>query len=55
MTSKGRVDFTMLVEVRSHGPGAVVEIKEQDHALADMDEQADLTTAAMNTLAYSFE
>jgi hypothetical protein len=47
MAAQRGVDFTMFVEIRSDGPGAVVEIEEEDHAFADVDEEADLSAASV--------
>ena len=36
----------MFVEVRRDGPGAVIEIEKEDHAFADVHEEADLAAAS---------
>ena len=47
MTAQRRVNFTVLVEVRSDVPGAVIEIEEENHAFADVNEEADLPAASI--------
>lgn len=43
MTPQRRVNLTVLVEVRRVRPGAVLAVHEEDHALADVDEDANCT------------
>lgn len=45
--SQRGVHFAVFIEVRGDGPGAVVEIQEQDHAFANVHEEADLAAASM--------
>lgn len=47
VTPQRWIDFTVLVKIGRNGPGAMVEIEEKDHTFADVDEEADLTTASM--------
>lgn len=47
VTAQRRVNFTVLVEIRSDVPGAVVEIEEENHAFADVYEEADLAAASV--------
>lgn len=42
-----RVHFAVLVEIRCDGPGTVVEVEEQDHAFADVNEETDLAAASV--------
>lgn len=46
VTAERRVDFAVLVQVRRDGPGAVVLVEKEDHAFANVDEDADLATAS---------
>ena len=43
--SEARIHLAMAVEVRSVVPAAVVVVKKQDHAFADVDEDADVFAA----------
>lgn len=45
MTSERGVDLAVLVEIRGDSPSAVVAVEEEHHALANVDEDADLTAA----------
>jgi hypothetical protein len=47
MTAQSGVDFTMLVEIRRNMPRAVIKVKEENHAFADMDEESDLAAASV--------
>lgn len=47
VAAQGGVDFAVLVEVRRHVPCAVVEVEEENHALADVDEKTDLAAASV--------
>lgn len=51
VTTQSRVDFTVLVEIRGDMPGTVVEVEEEDHAFADVDEEADLTATSVCVLS----
>jgi hypothetical protein len=44
--SERRVDLAVFIEVGCDGPGAVVEVQEEHHALADVNEEADLAAAS---------
>ena len=41
------IHFTMLVEIRSNCPGAVIQVEEENHAFANMDKEANLATASI--------
>jgi hypothetical protein len=47
VTTQRGVDFAVLVEIRGHVPGTVVEIEKENHAFADMYEEADLAAASV--------
>ena len=47
VTAQRRVNFTVLVEVRSDVPGAVVEIEEENHTFANVNEEPDLAAASI--------
>ena len=47
MTAQRGVDFTVLIKIRSDVPGAVIEIEEENHAFANVDEEADLPAASI--------
>lgn len=51
VTAQSGVDFTVLVEVRGDMPGTMVEVKEEDHAFAYVNEEADLTAASVIVLS----
>lgn len=40
----------MLVQIRGVGPAAVFVVQEEDHAFANIDEEADVTAAAVRAL-----
>jgi hypothetical protein len=46
------VNFAVLVEVRSDSPCAVIKVEKEDHALADVDEKADVTAASEDIVSY---
>lgn len=50
VTAQRRINFAMLVEIRSDVPGAVVEIKEENHAFADVNKEADLAAASVGLM-----
>lgn len=50
VTAQRRVDFAVLVEVRRDVPGPVVEIEEENHAFADVYEEADLAAASVGLM-----
>ena len=51
MTPQRRIHFAVLVEIRSHCPGTVVEIEEKDHAFADVDEQTYLAATSVGLIS----
>lgn len=53
VSSECRIHFTMLIQVRCDGPRAVVLVEEEDHAFADMDENADLAPTSAVTISSS--
>jgi hypothetical protein len=42
----------VLVKVRSDGPCAVVKVEEEDHALADVDEKANVAATSVKIVSY---
>ena len=46
MATETWVDFTVFIQVRSDVPGAMVEVEEENHALADVNEETNLATAS---------
>lgn len=46
VASERWIDFAMLVQIRSDGPGAVLAVEEENHALADVDKHTDLAAAS---------
>ena len=51
MAAQSGVDFTVLVEIRGDMPGTVVQVEEEDHAFAYVDEEADLAAASVIVLS----
>jgi hypothetical protein len=47
VASQRRIHLTMFIEVRGDVPGAVVEVEEENHAFADVQEEADLAAASV--------
>ena len=45
MTAQSWVYFAVFVRVRGDMPRAMVEVKKEDHAFANVDEQPDLAAA----------
>lgn len=39
------INFTVFVEVRCYGPGAMILVEEENHAFAYVDEDADVAAA----------
>jgi hypothetical protein len=48
MSTQRGVHFTVFVKIGRNGPGAVIEIEEEDHAFADMDKETNLTAASVD-------
>lgn len=47
MVSETRIDFAMNVQVRGVMPAAVLIMEEENHAFADVDEEADISAASV--------
>lgn len=46
MASERWVHLTVLIEVRSDGPGAMLVVEEEHHAFSNVDEETNVTTAS---------
>jgi hypothetical protein len=47
MASQRGIHLTVFVQVRRDSPGTVIKVEEEDHALADVYEESDLTAASV--------
>lgn len=47
MSPQSRIYLAMLVEIWSYRPRAVILIQEQNHALSDIDEKADVAATSI--------
>jgi hypothetical protein len=46
MASQRGIHLTVFVQVRRDSPGTVIKVEEEDHALANVYEESDLTAAS---------
>ena len=52
---KRRIHFAVLIQVRCDSPCAVVLVEEENHAFADVDENADLAPASAIIISSSYQ